>query len=124
MSPYMFVAPFTKDHFSKTTEWVSLTRATATAVVHDRIVESWFATFGGSRWRCAFLSEARALLDLAAVDKARCDQLRAEAVEILKRIKAVIPYAGKWQLGDKPDEACIAPQRLLPHRPFPWRAIW
>lgn len=62
LSPYMFTAPFTKDHFSKTTQWVSLTRATATAAVHDRVVEAWFATFGGSRWRCAFLAEARTLL--------------------------------------------------------------
>jgi tetratricopeptide (TPR) repeat protein len=51
---------------------------------------------------------ARALLDLAAVDQQRCETLRAEAVEILKRIKAVIPYAERWQLGEHPDETCVA----------------
>lgn len=55
----MFVDPFTKDHFTKTTQWVSLTRAAAVAAVHDRIVEPWFATFAGSRWRCRFIEEAR-----------------------------------------------------------------
>ena len=54
--------------------------------------------------------EARALLDLAAVDKKRRDRLRTEAVTILKRLKAVIPRAEKWQLGDDPDPSCIAPE--------------
>lgn len=58
MSPLMFVHPFTKDHFTKSTQWVSLTRAAAVAAVHDRIVEPWFATFAGSRWRCRFIAEA------------------------------------------------------------------
>lgn len=58
MSPLMFVHPFTKDHFTKSTQWVSLTRAAAVAAVHDRIVEPWFATFAGSRWRCRFIQEA------------------------------------------------------------------
>lgn len=49
LSPLMFVAPFTKDHFSKTNQWVSVSRAVAFAVVHDRIVEPCFATFAGSR---------------------------------------------------------------------------
>ena len=44
----------------------------------------------------------------AAVDAQHCDELRAEAVTILKRLNAVIPRAEKWQLGENPDEACIA----------------
>ena len=54
--------------------------------------------------------EARALLDLAAVDDERRDKFRAEAVTILKRLKAVIPRAEKWQLGEDPDQSCIAPE--------------
>jgi hypothetical protein len=30
-------------------------------------------------------------------------------VTILKRLKAVIPNAEKWQLGEDPDPSCIAP---------------
>lgn len=54
--------------------------------------------------------EARALLDLSAVDTNRQTELRNEAVGILKRLKAVIPYAERWQLGDVPDPACVAPE--------------
>ena len=82
LSPYMFVSPFTKDHFSKTTQWVSLTRAAATVAVHDRVVEAWFATFGGSRWRCVFLSEARVLLPEVA-------RLAARGVQIPDRNAAL-----------------------------------
>ena len=54
----MFVPPFTRDHLKKHSQWVSLTRATAFAAVHDEIVEPWFATFSEPRWRCSFVSEA------------------------------------------------------------------
>lgn len=53
---------------------------------------------------------ARALLDLSAVDQARCDELRDEAVTILRRIKGVIPRAEIWQLGNNLDETCVAPE--------------
>ena len=53
--------------------------------------------------------EARALLDLAAVDDDRRDSWRAEAISLLRRLKAVIPRAEAWQLGDDPDQSCIAP---------------
>lgn len=62
-----------------------------------------------SRRLGAEYDEARALLDLSALDNVRRDQLRAEAVTILKRLKAVIPNAEKWQLGEDPDSSCIAP---------------
>lgn len=53
---------------------------------------------------------ARALLDLASVsDQEKSAQLRREAVSILNRIKAVIPYAERWQLGGLDAEACVAP---------------
>jgi hypothetical protein len=61
ISPLMFVEPLTKEHFSKGSQWLTLTRASAYVLVHDRIVEPWLATFGGSRWRCRFISEAREL---------------------------------------------------------------
>jgi tetratricopeptide (TPR) repeat protein len=54
--------------------------------------------------------EARAMLDLAAVDDRRRDELRIEAVTILKRLKAVIPRAEMWQLGEDPNQSCIAPE--------------
>ena len=54
--------------------------------------------------------EARALLDLSVVDTNRQTEFRNEAVGILKRLKSVIPYAERWQLGDVPDPACVAPE--------------
>jgi tetratricopeptide (TPR) repeat protein len=53
---------------------------------------------------------ARALLDLSVLDSSRGEPLRAEAIEVLKRLKAVIPWAEKWQLGNCPGESCVAPQ--------------
>ena len=50
---------------------------------------------------------ARGLLDLAAVDEERRDTHRSEAVEILRHLKAVIPNAERWQLGEHPDESCL-----------------
>ena len=58
MSPLMFAHPFTQESLGKSSQWVTLTRATATAAVHDRIVEPWLETFAGVHWRCAFVSEA------------------------------------------------------------------
>jgi tetratricopeptide (TPR) repeat protein len=52
---------------------------------------------------------ARALLDLAVVSDDRAAAARSEAISILRRIGAVIPYAEKWQLGTDADESCIAP---------------
>lgn len=57
MSPLMFVHPFTQDFLGKSSQWVTLTRASAVAAVHDRIVEPWFETFAGVHWRCNFVSE-------------------------------------------------------------------
>lgn len=54
--------------------------------------------------------EARAMLDLATVDDERRDQFRVEAVGLLKRLKAVIPRAEKWQLGEDADPSCVAPE--------------
>lgn len=53
---------------------------------------------------------ARGLLDLAAVSNDGGQSLRDEAVATLKRLKAVIPFAERWQLGDTPVEMCIAPK--------------
>jgi len=52
---------------------------------------------------------ARSLLDLAMVDEDRREVSRSEAISILKRLEAVIPYAERRQLGDEPDESCVAP---------------
>ena len=53
-----------------------LTREAAYAVVHDRIVEPWFATFAGRRWRCKYLNESvdimRGALDCAACMHCSC----------------------------------------------------
>ena len=63
LSPYMFTRHVTKNHFQKSSQWVSLTRAAAYLAVHDRIVEPWFATFGGAHWRCRFIEEGALVLD-------------------------------------------------------------
>ncbi|MEW4529939.1 protein kinase [Maioricimonas sp. JC845] len=54
---------------------------------------------------------ARALLDLAAVQEEGRDEHRREAAELLKAMESVIPRAERWQLGDNPDQACIAPDQ-------------
>lgn len=51
-------------------------------------------------------SLARCLLDLAAVQTENRQEMRDEAVELLKTTTSVIPYAERWQLGDHPDESC------------------
>jgi tetratricopeptide (TPR) repeat protein len=51
---------------------------------------------------------ARSLLDLSAIDANRRDELRAEGIAMLKRLKAVIPFAERWQLGENPDRECHA----------------
>ncbi|QDU39574.1 Serine/threonine-protein kinase PrkC [Maioricimonas rarisocia] len=53
---------------------------------------------------------ARALLDLAAVQEEGREENRREAVELLKAMESVIPRAEAWQLGENPDEACVAPE--------------
>lgn len=63
VSPYMFTKHVPKEHFMKTTQWVTLTRAAAYVAVHDRLAEPWFATFAGSHWRCAFIEEGKLVLD-------------------------------------------------------------
>lgn len=55
---HVFRAPFRKDHLHKTSQWVTLTRAAATAAVHDRVVEPWMATFATRAWRCEYIREA------------------------------------------------------------------
>ena len=55
---------------------------------------------------------ARSLLDLACVTDKRSDALRCEAIVILKRLKAVIPHAENWQLGEDADPSCVAPLLL------------
>ncbi len=50
------------------------------------------------------------MLDLAAIDEERREELRAEAVSMLKQIRAVIPRAEMWQLGNDPDPTCVAPE--------------
>jgi hypothetical protein len=52
---------------------------------------------------------ARSMLDLAAVKEDSRDELRREAVELLKRQQSVVPYAERWLLGDQYDERCVAP---------------
>lgn len=52
---------------------------------------------------------ARALLDLSVVDEHRGDELRNEAASLLKKLKGVIPYAERWQLGEQADQSCVAP---------------
>jgi len=49
------------------------------------------------------------MLDLAAVQENGRDQLRLEAVQILKRTGSVVPYAERWLLGDQYDHQCVAP---------------
>ncbi len=51
---------------------------------------------------------ARGMLDLAAVQEFKRDELRREAVEILKRTKSVIPYEERWLLGEHYDEQSVA----------------
>lgn len=99
LSPLMFVEPFTTEYFSKTTQWVSVSRAAAFAVVHDRIVEPWFATFAGSRWRCRFIEEASLILpDIAAMIKTGINiRKRAAAMELLK-FRALPPGFSQGEL--------------------------
>ena len=52
---------------------------------------------------------ARSMLDLAVVQEDGRDQLRQEAIEILKRTESVIPHAERWLLGDQYDHQCVAP---------------
>jgi hypothetical protein len=52
---------------------------------------------------------ARALLDLAALSQQEGDPMRREAIELLKKMESVIPYAERWLLGDQYDPAVVAP---------------
>nr|MBC8356324.1 protein kinase [Planctomycetota bacterium] len=52
---------------------------------------------------------ARGLLDLAALKKDGREDNRAEAIELLKKMESVIPYAESWLLGDQYDESVVAP---------------
>jgi Core-2/I-Branching enzyme len=62
VSPLTFVEPFRKEHFDKSSQWVALTRGAVYALVHDRLVEPWFRTFGGAHWRCRFIEEASEII--------------------------------------------------------------
>ena len=53
--------------------------------------------------------EARALFDLAAVRESQAPALRADAIDILRRLDAVGPRAEAWSLGDAGSDGCIAP---------------
>ena len=53
---------------------------------------------------------ARSLLDLAAVRDAGRDENRSEAIQLLKQMDSVIPWAERWLLGDQYDEAVVAPE--------------
>ena len=80
-SPWMFTAHFPKDTLQKGSQWFALTRASAHAAVHDRIVEPWFAAFAGSHWRCAFLDTAPLALDgLVAFEREYGQSASAERV--------------------------------------------
>lgn len=47
----------------KSTQWLALTRAAATAIVHDRLIEPWFAAFAGTHPRCEFWRDGARALD-------------------------------------------------------------
>jgi len=53
---------------------------------------------------------ARSMLDLAAVQEEGSDELRREAISLLKQQESVIPYAERWLLGDLSDQHCVAPR--------------
>jgi hypothetical protein len=52
-------------------------------------------------------STLRENLDLAVVDGRRSDQLRAEAVAVLKRLNAVVPADEAWQLGGAAEASSV-----------------
>jgi tetratricopeptide (TPR) repeat protein len=52
---------------------------------------------------------ARSLLDLAASGVDNHQDLRAQAIELLKKQESVIPFAERWLLGDQYDPAVVAP---------------
>lgn len=53
---------------------------------------------------------SRALLDLSAVKEEGRNENRAKAIQVLKKMKSVIPRAESWLLGDQYDEAVVAPE--------------
>lgn len=52
---------------------------------------------------------AKSLLDLAAVKEEGRDEMRRQAIALLKKQESVIPHAEQWLLGDQFDPACVAP---------------
>jgi len=52
---------------------------------------------------------ARSLLDLAAIKEKDREEIRQEAVRLLKKTNSVIPHAEVWQLSDQYDPDVIAP---------------
>ena len=54
--------------------------------------------------------QGKSLLDLAAVKEEGREQNRAKGIELLKKMKSVIPRAESWLLGDQYDEAVVAPE--------------
>ena len=71
VSPYMFIPRFTKSSFQKSSQWVALSRSAAYLAVYDRLIEPWFATFGGTKWRCSFIAEGEQVLAGAAALQAQ-----------------------------------------------------
>ena len=53
---------------------------------------------------------AKCLLDLATVKEDGRDENRAEAIALLKKMESAIPRGESWLLGDKYDEAVVAPE--------------
>ena len=102
MSPYMFIPQFTKDSFQKSSQWVTLTRSAAYLAVYDRITEPWFATFGGSHWRCAFISEGQMVLDGVAqlLQKGAEVATGSNAAALQLRRRGLIPR--NFSTGGKP----------------------
>ena len=63
-----------------------------------------------SRQKKMGYQRAKSLLDLAAVQEANRDENRDDAVRLLKEMESVIPRAESWLLGDRYDEAVVAPE--------------
>jgi hypothetical protein len=91
VQPYVFAPPFQQAHLDKTSQWVSLTRAAAVAVVHDRVVEPWLATFAGFRYRCRFLQDGAAALDGIGAMLRDGVRLSAQHVALQLRIRGALP---------------------------------
>ena len=61
----------------------------------------------GNRYHCRY-EAARAMIDLAAISPDRAESLRDDASKILRELKATIPAAEAWQLGEDPSPDLVA----------------